>query len=54
MQRYNLSQLPVIPVYGKLVGVVLVDDMVAVVEAIATEDMFGVASVPGGGFWPDA
>ena len=47
MERYNLSQLPVIDQDGQLTGVILAEDMVDVVEQEATEDMYRIASVAG-------
>ena len=47
MERYNLSQLPVVDQEGKLTGVILAEDMVDVVEEEATEDMYRIASVAG-------
>ncbi len=47
MERYNLSQLPVVDEGGRLTGVILAQDMVDVVEEEATEDMYRIASVAG-------
>ena len=47
MERYNLSQLPVVDQNGQLTGVILAEDMVDVVEQEATEDMYRIASVAG-------
>ena len=47
MERYNLSQLAVVDGQGRLVGVILSDDMVDVVEEEATEDMYRMAGVAG-------
>ena len=47
MERYNLSQLPVVDQDGQLTGVILAEDMVDVVEQEATEDMYRIASVAG-------
>ena len=47
MERYNLSQLPVVDNDGLLTGVILAQDMVDVVEEEATEDMYRIASVAG-------
>ena len=47
MERYDLSQLPVIDQEERLVGVILAEDMVDVVEEEATEDMYRIASVAG-------
>ena len=47
MERYNLSQLPVVDQEGQLTGVILAEDMVDVVEEEATEDMYRIASVAG-------
>ena len=45
MERYNLNQLPVVDEDGRLIGVILAEDMVDVVEEEATEDMFRIAGV---------
>ena len=47
MERYDLSQLPVVDGRGRLVGVILSEDMVDVVEEEATEDMYRMAGVAG-------
>ena len=47
MERYGLSQLPVVDGQSKLVGVILSKDLVDVVEEEATEDMYRIASVAG-------
>ena len=47
MERYDLSQLPVVDGRGRLAGVILSEDMVDVVEEEATEDMYRMASVAG-------
>ena len=47
MERYNLSQLPVVDADGRLTGVILAEDMVDVVEEEATEDMYRMASIAG-------
>ena len=47
MERYNLSQLPVVDGQGRLVGVILSEDIVDVVQEEATEDMYRMASVAG-------
>ena len=47
MERYNLSQLPVIDENGLLAGVILAEDLVDVVEEEATEDMYRMAGVAG-------
>ena len=47
MERFNLSQLPVVDGRGRLVGVILSEDLVDVVEEEATEDMYRIASVAG-------
>ncbi|MDA1217953.1 MAG: magnesium transporter [Chloroflexi bacterium] len=47
MQRYNLNQLPVVGPEGRLLGVILAEDMVDVVEEEATEDMYRMAGVAG-------
>ena len=47
MERYNLSHLPVVAAEGRLVGVILAEDMVDIVEQEATEDMYRMAVVAG-------
>jgi magnesium transporter len=47
MERYNLNQLPVVDQEGRLMGVILAEDMVDVVEEEATEDMYRMAGVAG-------
>ena len=47
MERFNLSQLPVVDGQGRLVGVILSEDLVDVVEEEATEDMYRMAGVAG-------
>ena len=47
MERYNLNQLPVVDEDGQLMGVILAEDMVDVVEEEATEDMYRMAGMPG-------
>ena len=56
MERYDLRNLPVADHSGRLVGVLKLEDMVAVLQDEATEDMFrmiGVGEVerPLGPFW---
>lgn len=45
MERYNLNQLPVVNQDGRLMGVILAEDMVDVVEEEATEDMYRMAGM---------
>ena len=47
MERYNLNQLPVVNEDDQLMGVILAEDMVDVVEQEATEDMYRMAGIPG-------
>jgi magnesium transporter len=47
MERYNLNQLPVVDRDGRLMGVILAEDMVDVVEEEATEDMYRMAGIGG-------
>ena len=47
MERYDLTQLPVVDGQGRLLGVILSQDMVDVVVEEATEDMYRMASVAG-------
>jgi magnesium transporter len=43
MSRYDLSALPVVDEFGKLLGVITVDDVVDVLEEEATEDIYRLA-----------
>ena len=45
MQRYDLSHLPVVDQQGRLLGVILGEDLFDVVEEEATEDMLRMAGV---------
>ena len=45
MGRYNLSHLPVVDRDGRLIGLILAEDIVDVAEEEATEDMYKVAGV---------
>ena len=45
MERYNLSHLPVVDRDGRLIGLILAEDIVDVAEEEATEDMYKVAGV---------
>ena len=47
MQRYSLNQLPVVDGDGRLVGVILGEEAVDVVEEEATEDMFSMVGMGG-------
>ena len=47
MHRYDLGQLAVVDAGGKLLGVILSDDLVEVVVEEATEDMYRMAGVGG-------
>lgn len=47
MERYNLNHLPVVSPEGRLMGVILAEDMVNVVEEEATEDMYCMAGLAG-------
>ncbi len=56
MERYDLQRTPVVDDYGKLVGVIGMEDIIDVVEDEATEDMYrmvGVAETEraAGPFW---
>jgi magnesium transporter len=56
MQRYNLTNLPVVDDDGKLVGVLKLENMMDVIEDEATEDMYRMVGVdeeekPLGPFW---
>jgi magnesium transporter len=46
-ERYGLAQLPVVDRHGHLLGVILGEDLVDVVQAEATEDMYRMAGVSG-------
>ncbi len=47
MERYDVSQLPVVDRLGRLVGAIPMEEMVDVVEEEATEDMYRMASIAG-------
>ena len=47
VERYRLNRLPVVAKTGRLIGVILVEDVVDVVEEEATEDMYRMASIAG-------
>ena len=47
IERYDLTQLPVVDGENRLVGVVLGEDVVDVVEEEATEDMYKIAAISG-------
>ena len=47
MERYNLDQLPVIDEGGKLIGVIISEDVIDVIEEEATEDMYKLAGIAG-------
>ena len=47
MERYDLRFLPVIDRRERLLGVILVEDMVDVLEEEATEDMYGMTGIGG-------
>ena len=47
MERYDLDQLPVVNEEKKLVGIILSEDVIDVVEEEATEDMYKLAGIPG-------
>ena len=47
IERYNLNQIPVLDQDHRIVGVVLVEDVVDVVEEEATEDMYRMAGMRG-------
>jgi magnesium transporter len=47
MSRYDLLALPVVDADGLLLGVITHDDLVAVLEEEATEDIFRLGGVPG-------
>ena len=45
MKRYDLKNLPVVNQERQLIGVILVDDLVDVLEEEATEDMYNIAGI---------
>ena len=45
VERYDLSHLPVVDEEGRLLGVILVEDLVDVIEEEATEDMYHMARI---------
>ena len=45
LQRYDLQQLPVVDDQGQVLGVILAEDIIDVMEQEATEDMLRLASV---------
>ena len=47
MERYDLRYLPVVDRRDRLLGVILVEDMVDVLEEEATEDMYGMTGIGG-------
>ena len=47
MGRYNLDQLPVVNEERRLVGIILSEDVLEVVEEEATEDMYKLAGISG-------
>ncbi|MFC1866209.1 magnesium transporter [Chloroflexota bacterium] len=47
MERYNLDQLPVLNEDRKLLGVILIKDIIDVIEEEATEDMYKLAGISG-------
>ena len=47
MERYSLDQLPVVDKDRRLVGVIMSEDIVKVVEEEATEDMYKLAGISG-------
>lgn len=49
MTRYDLLELPVVDVDGRLVGAIAVDDLVDVARDEATEDMFRMFGMGGAG-----
>jgi len=47
MERYNLDQLPVVDAASQLVGVIMSEDIIDVIEEEATEDIYKLAGIPG-------
>ncbi|MBN1692523.1 MAG: magnesium transporter [Dehalococcoidales bacterium] len=47
MERYNLDQLPVVDAARQLVGVIMSEDIIDVIEEEATEDIYRLAGIPG-------
>ncbi len=44
--KYNFVALPVVEESGKLLGIITVDDVIDVIREEATEDIYGLATVP--------
>ena len=47
MERYSLHYIPVSEPEGRLLGVILGEDLIDVAEEEATEDMYNIAGIPG-------
>jgi magnesium transporter len=47
MERYDLDQLPVVDAERRLIGVIMSEDVIEVIEEEATEDMYKLAGIPG-------
>lgn len=47
MERYDLRQLAVVDVEKRLLGVILIEDVVDVLDEEATEDMYSIAGIGG-------
>ena len=47
IQRYEIRSIPVVDTDGRLEGAIAIEDLVDVVEAEATEDMFRMLGVRG-------
>ncbi|MBN1161459.1 MAG: magnesium transporter [Dehalococcoidales bacterium] len=47
MERYNIDELPVVDAVGHLVGVIMSEDIIDVIEEEATEDIYKMAGIPG-------
>ncbi len=47
MERYDLRYLPVVDEEGHLIGVILIEDLVDVLQEEATEDMYGMTGIVG-------
>jgi magnesium transporter len=54
MTRYDLASLPVVDVENRLVGVITYDDIVDVLEAEATEDIYRLANVSDADLEPES
>jgi magnesium transporter len=49
VQRYDFLAVPVVDTEARLVGIITVDDLIDVIEAETTEDIYALGGVQGGG-----